>query len=88
MFVDIKICTIFVQQFGNDSITTNFKTRIKMRFEGTKKTVVRTGNPTEGVDFSMKSELFSRKFKNNSDFILNSGNFYLTLQLELCPYVS
>ena len=25
MFADMKIYTIFVQQFGDDSITTNFK---------------------------------------------------------------
>ena len=59
-----------------------------MRFEGTKTTAVRIGKPMEGFVFEGGNELFSRKFKNNSDFILNSGNFYLTLPLELCPYVS
>ena len=59
-----------------------------MRFEGTKTTAVRIGKPMEGFVLQGGNELFSRKFKNNSDFILNSGNFYLTLQLELCPYVS
>ena len=33
----------------------------------------------------VKSRNFSRKFKNKSDFILNSGNFCITLQHELCP---
>ena len=59
-----------------------------MRFEGTKTTAVRIGKPMEEFVFQGGNGLFSRKFKNNSDFILNSGNFYLTLQLELCPYVS
>ena len=59
-----------------------------MRFEGTKTTAVRIGKPMKGFVSQGGNELFSRKFKNNSDFILNSGNFYLTLQLELCPYVS
>ena len=52
-----------------------------MRFEGTKTTAVRIGKPMEGFVLQGGNELFSRKFKNNSDFILNSGNFYLTLQL-------
>ena len=59
-----------------------------MRFEGTETTAVRIEKPMEEFVLQGKNELFSRKFKNNSDFILNSGNFYLTLQLELCPYVS
>ena len=59
-----------------------------MRFEGTKTTVIRTGNPRKRFVTPDEIELFSRKFKNNSELILNSGNFYLTLQLELCPYVS
>ena len=59
-----------------------------MRFEGTETTAVRIGKPMKRFVFQNGSGLFSRKFKNNSDFILNSGNFYLTLQLELCPYVS
>ena len=32
--------------------------------------------------------VFSGKFKKKSYFSLNSGNFYVTLQLELCPDVS
>ena len=59
-----------------------------MRFEGTETTAVRIGKPMERFVFQGGNGLFSRKFKNNSDFILNSGNFYLTLQLKLCPYVS
>ena len=59
-----------------------------MRFEGTETTAIRKEKPTKGFLLQDGNELFSRKFKNNSDFILNSGNFYLTLQLELCPYVS
>ena len=31
---------------------------------------------------------FEGKFKENSFFSLNSGNLYLTLQPELCPYGS
>jgi len=31
---------------------------------------------------------FSRKFKKKSDFSLNSGNSYVTLQLELCLFGS
>ena len=59
-----------------------------MRFERTKTTVVRTENPGKGFNTLGKNELFSRKFKNNHEIILNSGNFYLILQFELCPYVS
>ena len=29
MFADMNICAIFVQQFGNDSIKTNFKSENK-----------------------------------------------------------
>ena len=32
--------------------------------------------------------VFSTKFKKKSYFSLNSGNFYVTLQLELCPFGS
>ena len=59
-----------------------------MRFERTKITVVRTEDQGKGFDVLGKDELFSRKFKNNHEIILSSGNFYLTLQLELCSYVS
>ena len=34
---------------------------------------------------NMQMSVFSRKFKKKSCFSLNSGNFYVTLQLELCP---
>ena len=40
------------------------------------------GFPLKGKNF------FSDKIQKKSDFILNSGNSYVTLQLELCPYVS
>ena len=33
-------------------------------------------------------ELFSGKIQKKSDFSLNSGNLYVTLQFELCPVVS
>ena len=59
-----------------------------MMLYGTNKSVKRTVEVEERASISMENELFSRKFKKKSDFILNSGNFYLTLQLELCPYVS
>ena len=59
-----------------------------MRFNGTETTAL--GMEMAGKKFyaSNQKGLFSRKFKNKCDFILNSGNFYLTLQLELRPYVS
>ena len=40
------------------------------------------GFPVKGKNF------FSDKIQKKSDFILNSGNSYVTLQLELCLYVS
>ena len=59
-----------------------------MRFNGTETTASGLKNTRKESKASMQKRFFSRKFKNKCDFILNSGNFYLTLQLELCPYVS
>ena len=50
--------------------------------------MINTGQGMEnmGNKFTQKGNLnfFSRKFKKKSDFSLNSGNSYVTLQLELC----
>ena len=46
--------------------------------------LVKTENKCVGI---METNLFSRKFKKKSDFSLNSGNFYVTLQPELCLYI-
>ena len=35
-----------------------------------------------------EKDFFLGKFKENFIFSLNSGNFYVTLQLEMCPFVS
>ena len=59
-----------------------------MRFNGTETTALGMEITGKKSNASNQKGLFSRKFKNKRDFILNSGNFYLTLQLELCPYVS
>ena len=59
-----------------------------MRFNGTETTALGMEITGKKSCASNQNGLFSRKFKNKCDFILNSGNFCLTLQLELCPYVS
>lgn len=59
-----------------------------MMSNGASVAVKRKGKFEEGLSFSTNYNLFSRKFKKKSDFILNSGNLYLTLQSKLCPYVS
>ena len=48
-------------------------------------TEVRTFGTREKFKKKTQKELFSEKFKEIFDFPLNSGNFYVTLQSELCP---
>ena len=59
-----------------------------MRFNGSMTTALGIGNNWRNSDVLMQNGFISRKFKNNCDIILNSGNFYFTLQFELCPYIS
>ena len=48
-------------------------------------TEVRTFGTREKFKKRCKKSFFSEKFKEIFDFPLNSGNFYVTLQSELCP---
>jgi len=48
-------------------------------------TEVRTFGTREKFKKKTQKELFSEKFKEIFVFSLNSGNFYVTLQPELCP---
>ena len=48
----------------------------------------RTENRGKKFKKRLGKNFFLRKFKENSDFSLNSGNFYVTLQLEMYPVAS
>ena len=48
----------------------------------------RTKIREEKLVLGCTNELFFKKIQKKSLFSLNSGNFCLTLQLELCPDVS
>ena len=48
----------------------------------------RIENKGEKFKKRLEKNFFLGKFKENSDFSLNSGNFYVTLQLELCLVAS
>ena len=55
--------------------------------------ISKTANVTtekNGKKFKKEHEkdFFLGKFKENFIFSLNSGNFYVTLQLEMCPFGS
>ena len=45
---------------------------------------VRTWETSRKVLSGTEINFFSGKIKKKSEFILNSGNSYVTLQLELC----
>ena len=49
---------------------------------------IRFGLKKKKARLIAENNFFSGKIQKKSDFILNSGNSYVTLQLELCPYVS
>ena len=49
---------------------------------------VRTWETSRKVLSDTETNFFSGKIQKKSEFILNSGNSYVTLQFELCPYVS
>jgi len=53
-----------------------------------KTTEIITRRDREKFKETSNFELFLGKFEKKSDFSLNSGNLYVTLQLELCPVVS
>ena len=48
----------------------------------------RIENKGEKFKKRLEKNFFLGKFKENSDFSLNSGNFYVTLHLELCAVAS
>ena len=45
---------------------------------------VKAWETTRKVFSGTETNFFSRKIQKKSNFILNSGNSYVTLQLELC----
>ena len=59
-----------------------------MTYNNVRTTEEITGNRGKKFKKKLEKNFFLRKFKENSDLSLNSGNFYVTLQLELCPIVS
>ena len=59
-----------------------------MTYNNVRTTEEITGNRGEKFKKKLEKNFFLRKFKENSDLSLNSGNFYVTLQLELCLVAS
>ena len=56
-----------------------------MTYRISKRANVTTKKSRKKFKNKLEKDFFLGKFKENFIFSLNSGNFYVTLQSELCP---
>ena len=65
-----------------------YKKKVLMRDYKSETNEIGIGKTVKRLLKEARFNVFLGEFKKKSHFSLNSGNFYVTLQLELCPFGS